>query len=74
MAARLTFERAAAGGDNSAATGVAKTYDPIFLAESGVRGFRGDPAQAAIWYGRAAAAGSREAQQRLARLRIQFPQ
>jgi tetratricopeptide (TPR) repeat protein len=73
-AARLAFGRAAAGGNRTAATGVAKTYDPIFLAQSGVRGLRGDPARAALWYGRAAAAGSREAQERLKRLRAQFPQ
>ena len=74
VAARLAFERAAAGGNTTAVTGVAKTYDPIFLAQSGVRGLRGDPARAALWYGRAAAAGGREAQERLKRLRAQFPQ
>src|SRR5262249_25003920 len=67
-AARLAFERAAAGGNEAAAMGVAKTYDPIFLAQSGVRGLRGDAARAALWYGKAVAAGSREAQDRLARL------
>jgi tetratricopeptide (TPR) repeat protein len=74
VAARLAFERAAAGGNRTAATGVAKTYDPVFLALSGVRGLRGDPARAALWYGKAAAAGSHEAQERLKRLRAQFPQ
>jgi len=73
-AARLAFERAAAGGDRTAATGVAKTYDPIFLAQRGVRGLRGDPARAVLWYGKAAAAGGHEAQGRLRRLRAQFPQ
>jgi len=73
VAARLTYERAAAGGNGAAATGVAKTYDPVFLAQSGVRGLRGDPARAALWYAKAAAAGDREAQQRLERLRAQFP-
>ena len=74
MAARLAYERAAAGGNRNAETGVAKTYDPLFLAQSGVRGLRGDPGRAALWYGRAAAAGGREAQERLKRLRAQFPQ
>ena len=74
VAARLTYERAAAGGNGAAATGVAKTYDPVFLAQSGVRGLRGDPERAALWYGKAAAVGDREAQQRLGRLRAQFPQ
>ena len=74
VAARLAFERAAAGGNRTAAMGVAKTYDPVFLAMSGVRGLRGDPTRAALWYGKAAAAGSHEAQERLKRLRAQFPQ
>ncbi len=74
VAARLAYERAAAGGNRNAETGVAKTYDPLFLAQRGVRGLRGDPARAALWYGRAAAAGEREAQERLKRLRAQFPQ
>jgi hypothetical protein len=74
VAARFAYVRAAAGGNRVAATGVAKTYDPVFLAQSGVRGLRGDPAQAALWYGKAAAAGGREAQERLKRLRSQFPQ
>lgn len=74
VAARLSYERAAAAGASAAATGVAKTYDPLFLAQAGVRGLRGDPARAALWYGRAAAAGDRQAQQRLRALRIQYPQ
>ena len=74
VAARLAYERAATGGNRTAATGVAKTYDPSFLTQVGVRGLRADPARAALWYGRAAAAGDREAQQRLKRLRAQFPQ
>ncbi len=74
VAARAAYERAAAGGNLSAAIGVAKTYDPIFLAQTGVRGLRGDPARAALWYAKAAAAGDRDAQQRLRRLRVQYPQ
>jgi tetratricopeptide (TPR) repeat protein len=74
VAARLAFERVAASGNKVAATAVAKTYDPLFLAQTGVRGLRGDPSRAALWYGKAAAAGDREAQQRLRRLRVQFPQ
>ncbi len=74
VAARAAYERAAAGGDRAAAMGVAKTYDPIFLAQTGVRGLRGDPARAALWYTKAAAAGDPDAQQRLRRLRAQYPQ
>jgi len=74
VAARSAYERAAEDGNRVAAMGVAKTYDPIFLAQIGVRGLRGDPARAALWYRLAAAAGDREAQQRLRRLRAQYPQ
>lgn len=74
VAARSAYERAATGGNRTAVMGVAKTYDPIFLAQSGVRGLRGDPARAALWYARAAAAGDRTAQQRLRQLRAQYPQ
>lgn len=74
VAARLSYERAAAAGGGAAATGVAKTYDPLFLAQAGVLGLRGDPARAAVWYARAAAAGDREAQQQLRALQLQFPQ
>ncbi|MGH7126308.1 MAG: hypothetical protein ACREFI_18175 [Stellaceae bacterium] len=74
VAARSAYERAAAGGNRAAATGVAKTYDPIFLAQNGVRGLRPDPARAAVWYAKAAAAGDRTAQQRLQQLRAQYPQ
>jgi tetratricopeptide (TPR) repeat protein len=73
VAARLVYERAAAGGDRAATTGVAKTYDPAFLTQAGARGLRADPAQAAHWYAKAAAAGDREAEDRLRWLRDQFP-
>jgi hypothetical protein len=74
VAARSSYERAAVDGNRVAALGVAKTYDPVFLTQAGVRGLRGDPARAALWYGKAAAAGDRQAQQRLRQLRAQFPQ
>jgi hypothetical protein len=74
VAARASYERAAVDGNRVAALGVAKTYDPVFLTQAGVRGLRGDPARAALWYGKAAAAGDRQAQQRLRQLRAQFPQ
>jgi hypothetical protein len=73
VGARFAYERAA-GGSRDAAKGVAKTYDPIFLAQRGARGLRGDAARAALWYGKAAAAGDREAEQRLRQLRAQFPE
>src|SRR5262249_47352931 len=73
VAARSTYERAAVGGDRVAAMGVAMTYDPLFLTQSGVKGLRGDPARAALWYDKAGAAGDRDAQQRVMELRAQFP-
>jgi hypothetical protein len=55
-AARLLYERAAAG-DARAATALARTYDPAFLAEMGVRGIRGDAALAMTWYRKAISLG-----------------
>src|SRR4051812_29915513 len=43
FAARLLYEHAAAG-DARAASALARTYDPAFLAEIGTRGIRGDAA------------------------------
>jgi TPR repeat protein len=55
-AARLFYERAAAV-DARAASALARTYDPAFLAEVGARGVQGDAALAAAWYRRAVALG-----------------
>jgi type II secretory pathway predicted ATPase ExeA len=60
-AARLCYERAAAGGSALAAASVGKTYDPAFLRAAGVRGMRGDPTLAAEWYRKAARMGDAEA-------------
>ena len=54
-AARLLYERAA--GDARAASALARTYDPAFLAEIGTCGIRGDAALAAAWYRKAASLG-----------------
>ena len=44
--ARLLYQRAAAGGDGRAATGMGKTYDPLFLSAIGARGIQAElPAQ-----------------------------
>jgi hypothetical protein len=67
-AARLFFGRAAERGDAAGAIGLAKTYDPLFLAQAGFRTTRGDAAQAAAWYRRALAAGHADAAARLDRL------
>ena len=74
IAARSIFERAARAGGAAAATGVGKTFDPLFLAASGVHGIQGNPFEAAAWYRRGSAAGDPEAELRLRALRQQFPQ
>jgi hypothetical protein len=65
MAARSAYERPAFGGDAAAAIGMGQTYDPLFLAQLGARGMRGDPVQAAYWYARARDAGNREGDRKL---------
>lgn len=72
--ARQFFARAAETGDATAACGLGKSYDPLFLQRVGTRGIAGDPAKAVDWYRRAASAGSNEAAARLARLLVKFPQ
>ena len=74
VAARRFFERAAADGDAAVLLGVGQTFDPLFLAESGMRGPTGDAAAAAQWYGKAAGAGSKDAAARLRLLARVFPQ
>jgi hypothetical protein len=74
IAARFAFERAARAGSAAAATGVGKTFDPLFLAAAGVRGIQGNPFEAAAWYRRGSAAGDREAEARLHALHLQFPE
>ena len=72
-AARLLYERAAMGGSARAATAAGKTYDPIFVKDSGLRGARPDTAKALAWYGKAIELGDGEAAARLKRL-SSFPQ
>jgi hypothetical protein len=64
VSARLYYERAANAGDGHAALLMAETFDPDFLERAGVRGVRGDPSQAAIWYARARDLGDRDAERR----------
>jgi TPR repeat protein len=56
-AARLAYERAAAGGSAQAMNALGMTYDPSFLNRVNARGIRPDPAMAAEWYRKAAALG-----------------
>jgi TPR repeat protein len=67
-AARLLYQRGAAGGSGRAATGVGKTYDPLFLAEIRASGIVGDAAAAAAWYEKAVALGDASAAELLKRL------
>ena len=73
VSARRFFERAAEDGDPTAACGIAKSYDPLYLRQTGVRGVAGDPEKAAKWYRTAAAAGNSEAALRLKRLQMAYP-
>lgn len=65
--ARLFYERAANGGDGQAALRAGVTFDPAFLASTGLR-MRGDPARAVDWYRRALALGASNAEPYLHRL------
>jgi hypothetical protein len=51
--ARAFFERAADAGDSEAAMRMAVTFDQAFLDRVGLRGLRGDPERASLWYQRA---------------------
>ena len=66
--ARRFYERAATGGDGRGATGVGKTYDPVFLLTIGARGIQADPVAAANWYRKAIELGDRAAVERLTQM------
>jgi hypothetical protein len=72
--ARHFFERAADHGDGAAATRLGKTYDPLFLQQSGVRGVSGDSAKAVAWYRKGISSGDIEAEMRLQQLLAKYPQ
>jgi hypothetical protein len=55
---RLFYERAADAGNAEAALRLGASYDPAFLERVGLKGVRGDAAQAAQWYKRARDLGS----------------
>ena len=67
-AARLLLERAADAQEADAALLLARTYDPLVLGTKDARAITPDPAQARIWYRRAAELGSQHAQQRLTQM------
>jgi hypothetical protein len=63
--ARILFQRAAEGGDATAATALAATYDPTVLAKLDVVGIRADLEKARFWYQKAVSLGSSDAKRRL---------
>jgi TPR repeat protein len=65
VAARILFMRAANAGDAAAAIAMGATYDPVVLAERGVRGVASDLDKARAWYERAKDMGSSEGPRRL---------
>jgi hypothetical protein len=65
VAARILFMRAAKSGDAAAAVAIGTTYDPVVLAERGVRGAAADLDEARAWYERAKDMGSSEGPRRL---------
>lgn len=71
-AARLFYERAAAGGSAVAAREAGKTYDPLALAEAHARGIRGDPVAAARWYRKASEGGDKQADLLMKRLMAKY--
>ena len=65
IAARILFLRAANAGDAAAAVAMGATYDPVVLADRGVRGVAADLDKARKWYERAREMGSPEGPRRL---------
>jgi hypothetical protein len=66
VAARILFMRAARAGDAAAAIAMGASYDPVVLAERGLRGVAADLDKARAWYERAKDMGSAAGPRRLA--------
>ena len=66
--ARLMYEHAATTGSARAATAAGATYDPVVIAQLGLRSLP-DPAKAAEWYQKGSAGGDPRAAQRLEAMR-----
>jgi hypothetical protein len=64
IAARRFYEFAASAGVAGAATALARTYDPLYLQQVGVRGVQADTAAALRWYKRASEEGDPAARPR----------
>lgn len=67
-AARLLLRRAADAGNAEAALMLGSTFDPLVIAQLGAFGVQADPAKAREWYQKAAALGSNQASEQLAKL------
>jgi len=64
IAARRFYEFAASAGVAGAATALARTYDPLYLQQLGIRGVKPDTEAALRWYKRASAEGDPAARPR----------
>jgi hypothetical protein len=71
--ARGYFKRAAEAGSADAALALGATYDPNFISDIGVKGIKGDLAEARAWYERAREFGSVSAQEKLEDLKHALP-
>jgi len=71
--ARGYFKRAAEAGSADAALALGATYDPNFISDIGVKGIKGDLAEARAWYERARELGSVYAQEKLEDLKHALP-
>lgn len=67
--ARAYFQRAAEAGSGEAALALGATYDPAFIAETGVQGIKPELAEARRWYERAKGLGADGAEAKLSELR-----
>ena len=68
--ARLYYEMVAETGNAAAALALGRTHDPLVHERLRVRGLPSDPEQAVVWYRRAVAAGSGDAEQQLQKLTV----
>jgi TPR repeat protein len=69
-AARLLYRPAAEAGSGPAAAALGRSFDPAFLASSGVIGIQPDPEAAAKWYRKAASLGEPGMEDAIKRLEV----
>jgi hypothetical protein len=68
--ARLSYEKAWAGGSPAGAYGMARSFDPVVLGSLALKNDKPDTAKALAWYERAAIAGHAGAADSIVRLRL----